>query len=408
MSASRRWSSIAVVVAALLLAGGGLFQATSDSRTMTPKQQVDAISATIRCPTCQGLSIKDSPSVLATGSRQIVEEQVAQGRSPDEIRQYFVDRYGEFILLSPARRGKGLLVWLLPLIALPAAGVFAWRHVRRARSPSPGPRAAPTEAGDTEADGDAAEALRAFRSGQLDPDDSAGGEALREALVVCTALAEDDVVDVEAVRRAELRLAAAARRYRARGVRTRDRTGSGRALPRRALTAVTVTVLLVAATAALAAGLRSRGVNDLPTGDLPSGTTAVPSQPGLKTLIASTAERPDDPEAWIALGRAYDGTDQLTQALAAYDRALRLRPGADDVTLLRAGILVRAGSATEALPALTDLAARYPDDPDTVLLLGLAQDKTGAPPATATLQRFLELAPDAPTAPAVRKMLAAR
>src|SRR3546814_1328391 len=60
---------------------------SSDLSAPPLQERVAAVSATIRCPTCQGLSIQDSPSVLATGSRQIVEQQLREGRTPDEVRQ---------------------------------------------------------------------------------------------------------------------------------------------------------------------------------------------------------------------------------------------------------------------------------------------------------------------------------
>ncbi len=405
---ARRWAAAAILVAVLALAGVGLARASGDG-TPSPQQRADAVSATIRCPTCQGLSIKDSPSVLATGSRAIVEQQLSQGRTPDQVRQYFVDRYGPFILLSPQTRGPGLLVWLIPVLALPAAAGLAWRWVRRARATRDrAPAMAAGRVPDTDADGDATQALQAFGCGELDPDDSPAGEALREALLVRRAVGQDDVTDDAALRRAEARLGAAYRRYLTRTARVRPSTGPGRTLPRRSLAAVTTAVLVLTAGVALAAGARTRGVNDLPTGDLPGSAPQQRAAPRLGELAAATAQRPTDARAWVALGRAYDGTGQFTEALAAYDKALALEPGADDVALLRAGVLVRAGSPREALPVLAALGAKFPDDPDTLLLLGLAQDKTGAPESTKTLRRFLQLAPDAPTAPGVRSLLVGR
>ena len=403
MRAVRRCSTAAAVLGLLLFAGLGVVRGVGIGDAGSQRERVDAVSATIRCPTCQGLSIRDSPSVLADGSRKIVEEQVAQGRTPDQIRQYFVDRYGAFILLSPDTGGPGLLVWLLPALAVPVGGLWTWRWLRRA---SPGRPLAGTPAGpDGETDGDALAALQAYLSGQLDPDDSAAGEALREALLVRLAAAEDDVVNADALQRADLRLGASYRRYRTRAARVQAKVVPTRALPRRALTGLTVALLLVATGTALAVGVRTRSATDLPTGDLPGGAPVARAAPGLADLLSATRRRPDDPDAWVALGRAYDGATQVGEAVAAYDRALRLRPEADGVTLLRAGVLVRAGSAREALPELERLGARYPEDPDTVLLLGLAQDKVGSPAAKQTLRRFLAVAPDAPAAPAVRRLL---
>ena len=76
----RRVAAALLLAAALVVAGLGLTQAASFDPSPTLQERVDAVAATLRCPTCQGLSIKDSPSVLADGSRQIVEQQLREGR----------------------------------------------------------------------------------------------------------------------------------------------------------------------------------------------------------------------------------------------------------------------------------------------------------------------------------------
>ena len=84
---------------------------------------------------------------------------------------------------------------------------------------------------------------------------------------------------------------------------------------------------------------------------------------------------------------------------------IRIHPADDVVILLRASLLVRAGSPTEVLPVLDGLAQRRPDDPQVLLVRGLAQQAVGAPEAAATLGRFLQLAPEAPQAAMVRSLL---
>lgn len=384
----RRIAVSALLVLAAAVALLGLARASSPQQAPTLEERVAAVSATIRCPTCQGLSIQDSPSVLATGSRQIVEQQLREGRTPNEVRQYFVDRYGSSALLSPEPDGPGLLAWVLPAIALPVAAGWGWRRLRR---PTGAPRSVDTNVA-------AAAALRDYQAGSLQPDASPAGEALQEALLVRVAC-EQDELDEDARARADARLATAVRRY---DRRASEKPPQGRTLPRRAITALTVLGLVVGTGAALAVGVRARGAGDLPTGDLPGSAAA----PGLSQLVATTRDRPLDPQAWVALGRAYDAAGELAEALASYDQALALQPEADDVQLLRAAVLVRGGSVGEALPVLAELAARHPDDPDTLLVLGNAQDILDRPEADVTLRRFLELAPNAPAAAVVRERLA--
>lgn len=80
------------------------------------------ISSELRCPVCQGVSIQESPSELAQEMRTLVREQLLAGKSPDEIKAYFVSKYGEWILLEPKPRGMNMIVYALPALVV-AAGL---------------------------------------------------------------------------------------------------------------------------------------------------------------------------------------------------------------------------------------------------------------------------------------------
>jgi cytochrome c-type biogenesis protein CcmH len=95
--------------------------------------RVQALGKLLRCPMCQGLSIADSGSSAARAQMDRVRELVSEGKTDDEIRTYFVARYGEWALLEPSARGLNWLVWLGPL-ALLLVGV--WAIVRLVRRPS--------------------------------------------------------------------------------------------------------------------------------------------------------------------------------------------------------------------------------------------------------------------------------
>lgn len=119
----------AVVVASLVVAAGS----GGDAGT-SPATRVERISEELRCPTCQGLSVADSPSSTARAIRDDVARRIAQGESDDEIKAAYVDRYGEWILLRPSASGVGSLVWALPAAGLVvgAAGLgLAFRRWRR-------------------------------------------------------------------------------------------------------------------------------------------------------------------------------------------------------------------------------------------------------------------------------------
>ena len=82
------------------------------------EDQTRAIAAELRCVVCQNLSVADSPSDMAQQMRAIVREQVAAGKSPQEIKDYFVSKYGEWVLLAPTTKGFSLFAWVGPFVVL--------------------------------------------------------------------------------------------------------------------------------------------------------------------------------------------------------------------------------------------------------------------------------------------------
>lgn len=89
------------------------------------EEEVRRIAAELRCVVCQNLSVADSPSELAQQMRTLIREQLQQGKTAEEIKDYFVSRYGEWVLLSPTPKGFNLLVWLLPFVAVGSGIVLA-------------------------------------------------------------------------------------------------------------------------------------------------------------------------------------------------------------------------------------------------------------------------------------------
>src|SRR5690606_14950031 len=92
---------------------------------------VREVASHLRCVVCQGLSIQDSPSALAREMKQIVRDQLAAGRTADEVKDYFVARYGEWILLDPPARGFNLAVHVLPVLGLLGGAVIVAVLLRR-------------------------------------------------------------------------------------------------------------------------------------------------------------------------------------------------------------------------------------------------------------------------------------
>ena len=132
---SGRTRSFVVIAAAIAVVALASLIASGDSGGhQTLDERVHEIGAGLRCPVCQNLSVADSPSKLAGEMRTEIETQLRAGLSPEQIRAFFIDRYGEWILLSPPRRGWNLLPWAVPIVGL-VAGVALWVAFVRRRAP---------------------------------------------------------------------------------------------------------------------------------------------------------------------------------------------------------------------------------------------------------------------------------
>jgi cytochrome c-type biogenesis protein CcmH len=91
------------------------------------------LSQNLRCLVCQNQSIDDSNADLARDLRIIVRQRLVAGDSDDEVTQYLVDRYGEYVLLRPPVRGSTYLLWFGPFALLLVGGgalLFAARRRR--------------------------------------------------------------------------------------------------------------------------------------------------------------------------------------------------------------------------------------------------------------------------------------
>ena len=127
-----------VAAAALVILVEGPARAASPPAVN--EETVHEIASQLRCVVCQSLSVADSPSETANQMRGIIRERLAAGETPAQVRDYFVDKYGPWILLSPPRRGFDLLVWVAPFLVLGIGLVMVALVVRRwRRLPSPVP-----------------------------------------------------------------------------------------------------------------------------------------------------------------------------------------------------------------------------------------------------------------------------
>ena len=103
-------------------------------------RQVIEIAKVLRCAVCQNQPVAESNSDLARDMRAVIRDQLQAGKSSDEIIAYFVDRYGDYVLLNPPTSGPGVVVWVMPgllLLLVGVSGFFYLRHRLRASLPPP-------------------------------------------------------------------------------------------------------------------------------------------------------------------------------------------------------------------------------------------------------------------------------
>ena len=100
------------------------------------ESRAQQLNETIMCPVCPGESIDQSQNMLAAQMRGVVDEKLSEGWTDEQIRDFFVERYGPSVLMEPPREGLSLAAWALPALVLvlaSAALFFITRAMTRGR-----------------------------------------------------------------------------------------------------------------------------------------------------------------------------------------------------------------------------------------------------------------------------------
>jgi cytochrome c-type biogenesis protein CcmH len=126
----------AALLGLLLLFSPSVFAVQPDEQLADPALEARArdISGGLRCLVCQNQSIDDSDAPLARDLRLLVRERLTAGDSNDQVRDYLVSRYGDFILLKPPFEMATLILWGTPIVVLVVGGVLAFGWTRRRRA----------------------------------------------------------------------------------------------------------------------------------------------------------------------------------------------------------------------------------------------------------------------------------
>jgi cytochrome c-type biogenesis protein CcmH len=139
ISASFAWMALRTLKAlwlGVLLACLTVLASTAQAqKTIDPAldEHVNRLASELRCLVCQNQTVADSQAPLAMQLKQIVREQLAQGASDQEVRDFMVERYGDFVLYRPPVSGITALLWMGPVLLFAlGAGLLAlhWRARR--------------------------------------------------------------------------------------------------------------------------------------------------------------------------------------------------------------------------------------------------------------------------------------
>jgi cytochrome c-type biogenesis protein CcmH len=136
---------VPAIIAALWL---GLAPALAEVQLADPEHEQRArdLSHEIRCVVCQSQSVADSDADIAKDVRAIIREQIAAGKSDQEIRDFLVARYGDFVLFDPPFKASTYALWIGPFVILVLAGIgVAIFFRRRAQEPAQVPELDPEE-----------------------------------------------------------------------------------------------------------------------------------------------------------------------------------------------------------------------------------------------------------------------
>ena len=113
------------------------------------QQRYESINRELRCLVCQNQTIADSNATLAADLRREVREMIAAGKTDDEIREFMIERYGDFVLYRPRMTATNFLLWAAPVLLLLGGAFAVVRVVRRRAAEADDNDPAGPEAGQT-------------------------------------------------------------------------------------------------------------------------------------------------------------------------------------------------------------------------------------------------------------------
>lgn len=131
----RRLIPLLALIFAFVLSGSALAQ---DGSPVAPSDdQVNAIAKQLYCPVCENIPLDVCGTQACAQWRELIREKLSQGWSEPQIKQYFVDQYGDRVLATPPARGLNWLVYLVPPLAIAAGVYILYRAFKAWKQPTP-------------------------------------------------------------------------------------------------------------------------------------------------------------------------------------------------------------------------------------------------------------------------------
>ena len=126
-------AAAALLVLALQCVPAGAVIETYQFSNPELEQRYHQLSTELRCPKCQNQNIADSNAPIAQDLRKLLYQQLEAGANDEQILDYMVARYGEFVRYRPRFDGVTAVLWLTPILLLMAGVVVAWLSLRGRR-----------------------------------------------------------------------------------------------------------------------------------------------------------------------------------------------------------------------------------------------------------------------------------
>jgi cytochrome c-type biogenesis protein CcmH len=126
----RTWLGPVLAAALLALAPLGLAYADTPPPSAALDEHVNRLTSELRCLVCQNQTIADSQAELAMQLKKEVRQQLSRGASDDQVRDFMVQRYGDFVLYRPPVNPATWLLWATPALLLLLGGGLLFLHWR--------------------------------------------------------------------------------------------------------------------------------------------------------------------------------------------------------------------------------------------------------------------------------------